>query len=225
MDRDIADVLIQMETSVSVKGTVSVEGEIKVELQSIRITLMPIEAMGPSCETDVHVDGDFVLEGCSPGRYTINMLAPAGTFLKAVRYGDTDITESPVVIGSSGPELKIVLERGGARLRGTIAAPEAEASVSACYLVARRTSQVDSSGMRLGHSDRGGAFFVKDLPPGRYRVFGFVTLDRGAVATSRTLRALESFGTEVDLKENEEAMVTTPLISADEAERIFRAGR
>ena len=70
---------------------------------------------------------------------------------------------------------------------------------SSYYLVVPRTSRLDGSGIRFGHSDSKGAFFVKDLQPGSYRVFGFVTLDHGVLATPRVLRALESLGTEVEL--------------------------
>ncbi|MFB3778568.1 MAG: collagen binding domain-containing protein [Bryobacteraceae bacterium] len=225
VDRDVVDVLIQMQTPVTVNGAILVEDAAEVDFTKLHVGLATLDSMGPSYGAFVRSDGSFVLEGCSPGRYTINVMAPSGTHLRSVHYGDSDITRSPMVIGSSGLDLKIVLARGGARLRGAVTLPGGGAPGSAYYLIVPRDGPIDGPGLRFGHTDKRGSFLIEDLQPGPYRAFGLVTLDRGALAAPRVLRALESFGTELELHDGEESTVSTPLISAEEGGRIFNLWR
>ena len=81
-----------------------------------------------------------------------------------------------------------------------------------------------SQGIESG-AVRDRATMVSALPPGRYRVFGFAAPDIATFQNPNILNSLGPLGAEVELAENQEATVTTDLISAEDGNTIFALGR
>ena len=227
VDRDVTDVFLEAPPPVSIPGSVAVEGEGDSDLSEVVVRLTTADALvGPSYDAAVQSDGSFVLENCSPGRYRLSVLAPPQMYLKAALYGSRDVANAELEISGAGADLEVILRNGMTRLSGTIAVGTPGGDFGGAYYIILPTRRpFDSSGIRFGHTDNRGAFAIEGLPPGRYRVFGFAAPDIGAFQNPNILNSLGSLGAEVELAENQEATVTTDLISAEDGNTIFALGR
>lgn len=227
VDRDVTGVFLEAPPTVSIQGAVTVESEGDADLSevSVRLTTAGI-LIGPSYESAVRSDGGFVLENCSVGRYRLSVEAPPGMYFKAARYGSREVADHEIEVSGSRSDLKVILRHGVTRLSGTITAMDAGGRLGgAYYVILPLRRPFDPLGIRSGHTDNRGSFTVDGLPPGRYRVFGFVAPDIGAFQNPNILNAPKSLGTEVELKENLESVVMTDLISAEDGSAVFDFGR
>lgn len=85
--------------------------------------------------------------------------------------------------------------------------------------------RVDGSGLRFGVSDNSGHFAIKDLPPGKYRVFAFTSPDPAAMLNPAVAEALAPLGTDVELKDHEHGEVSLNVIGISEAVAIIGRNR
>ncbi len=227
VDQDVTGIFLEAPPTVSISGSVTVDGENDADISKVVVRLTTAEALvGPNYDAAVRSDGSFVLEDCSLGRYRLSVLAPPQMYFKEARYGSRDVVDHEIEVSDVGSDLKVVLRNGVTRLSGTIAAGDAGGHwEGAYYVVLPLRRPFDPFGIRFGHTDNRGAFVVEGLPPGRYRVFGFATPDIGAFQNPNILNTPKSLGTEVKLTESREAVVTTDLISAKDGSAVFDLGR
>ncbi|HXG34637.1 MAG TPA: carboxypeptidase-like regulatory domain-containing protein [Bryobacteraceae bacterium] len=201
-------------------GKVTVDGVAGAKLKGMKVALVPADRiMDPSCSGEVQENGEVVLEGCSVGRYTLAVSTGRVHYVKQILYAGADITNGVLTGRHNGAELRIALREGAARIRGTLSPAK-----SAWYVVVpvELPAQVLPVQARLGYSDGTGTFLVEGLPPGRFAVVGLAAPDLSALHNPDALLALAALGTEVQLRENEEAVITAPLISALEGQRALR---
>jgi hypothetical protein len=227
IDKNVEAPAIEVAPFLTVAGTILVENQADAELAGVKVRLATVDALvGPSYDATVQRDGSFVISGCSPGEYTVTVKAPEGLYLKAVRYGSGDSTNSLINIGAAGPKLEIVLRSGAARLQGTIQATDGGVVQSSAYYAAVLADGKSlEPSVRLGRSDSRGRFELAGLVPGRYRLFAFVTPAPMALQSPKVLEALQPLGAEVELREGEQSTVMTRLIPAAEGARIFGLAR
>jgi len=95
---------------------------------------------------------------------------------------------------------------------------------SVCELVPAKLA-ADGSGIHFGNADRSGKFSVQELPPGHYRVYALASVDLFVLQNPKVLEAIEPFGTDVDLKENDKAAVALHVVPVDQAAWVFSRSR
>jgi hypothetical protein len=209
-DRDITALGIDAQPPVRLRGTVAVDGS--AGAKGIKVALMPTDGiMDPGCFGEAQENGEIVLESCNAGRYIVAVASTARTqYVKQIAYAGADITNDFVTVSDGGAALRVVLRRGAARIRGTLSPPK-----SGWYVVVPREvpAQVLPAQAQLGHSDSTGSFLIEGLPPGRFAVVGIAAPDVSALHNADALIALASLGTEVQVKESEEAVITVPLMT------------
>jgi hypothetical protein len=79
-----------------------------------KITLRSADlVIGPSygATVDDYNEG-FELKDCSPGQYTVEVVAPDGYYVKQMKYGTVEVTDSRISVSGQGAKLEIVLRRG-----------------------------------------------------------------------------------------------------------------
>ena len=152
--------------------------------------------------------------------------------MKSARYGQTDVAGREFEVGAGGGEMEIVLRAGAAQVEGTIERPPDAAEDGqdrmpgpAYYLLVPDKLRADGSGLRFGKADRGSKFSVKDLTPGHYRAYAFASIDLAAIQNPSVLKALEPFGTDLQLNENEKASLSLLVVPADQAAWAFAFSR
>jgi hypothetical protein len=179
-DADVDSVVVHMEPSLTVRGSLVYEGSIPRPVQS---QLEPIEvsvslasgAPGPRHEARLDPGGRFTLRGLRPGEYVVRISStPSGWFVKSVTVAGRDVSDTPLIVSStSEPIVTITLTDRATELMGTVRdarnLPVAGATVIAIP-AGSAPNALHPVRMREVRSSRLGVFYIAGLPPGDYLV-------------------------------------------------------
>lgn len=151
-------------------------------------------------------DGTLTFENVSVGDYKYSVASlPAGTYVKSVQFGGTDVTHGLIHITGSGGVLDVVLAGNAPSVSGSIVNDKGEAQAG--VTVALWTRDPDpgslSNGVAIATTDRSGGFQFQSLVPGAYSLAAFEDIDNG-LAQARDFLALFSGDAEkLELREGE----------------------
>jgi hypothetical protein len=167
--------------TISVGGVGRRTGTVPVMLQ-----LMPMEQFSSGRSYMAQPSNDpasegMVIEGVPAGEYRVTAQVPGG-YVAAIRCGEKDLLESPLVIGggASVPVIEVTLRNDGAEIDGSIAGmtvspnpamPAAVGPTTAAYVYV-----VPARGggeLKTVVSQPNGDFGIQQLAPGTYRVVAF----------------------------------------------------
>jgi hypothetical protein len=226
-DRDVEDARLDVLPPVSIRGRIRVEGEEQPNLTGAQVQLTSIAALvAPSFPAKMQANGTFLVENTSVGKYVMNVSVPAGMYVGSVRYGQTDIKDKEFDVTAGGDEMVITLRNGTAQLEGRIVQSKdpgdsGQGPAAGYFLLVPANLPADGSGLHFGSTDASGTFSLKELPPGSYRAYAFASLDLAAVQSPAGLKAIESFGTDITVNENDKITLTLSVVTADEATRAL----
>ena len=172
-------------------------------------------------------DGTFLLRNLNAGLYRIWFTGPGSFYMKSIRLGDTDISESGLDLREGGGgELEIVLSTGFAQVEGSVVDEESE-SVPPALVTLVPTNAPSLAGpsegasphkakdvYRMTMSDSQGHFTLGNVAPGPSKVFAWESLKNPYVALydSDLLKAYGSMGETVQVDEGDKKTVQTKLI-------------
>ncbi|MCC6989697.1 MAG: carboxypeptidase regulatory-like domain-containing protein [Acidobacteria bacterium] len=178
---DLSNVVIAMQKPGSVTGRIEFEGGPPAGIRPGQFRVQPVALdpiasqsflMGPPRTAD---DYTFVVRGAS-GPVLFRVGGAPGWYVKSVRYGGEDITDSPVVLaaGTDFPGVRILLTQTASSVSGVVRDDRGNAVVDATVVVfpADDTKWTFSSRfIRTGRPDTEGRFELKGLPANTgYRV-------------------------------------------------------
>lgn len=228
-DRDVVGLEIDALPPVTITGRVTVENGDLDGLPEGKIGLRSADlVIGPSygATIDDYNEG-FELKDCSPGQYTVEVVPPDGYYVKQMRYGGIEVTDSRISVTGQDAKLEIVFRRGAARLLGRWservgqnknAGGGERVTLGAYYVVVPQFRESPLLDVRLGYFDADGGFDIGGLAPGRYRVFARTSLDPDALRNATMFSASNTTGTEITLVEGGVADVVVPLPRDDDGE-------
>jgi hypothetical protein len=167
--------------------------------------------------SEVKDDGTFKLV-CFPGKSMTLVMRPIpdGYYLKSVRLGDRDLDglEMPSSGANSG-ELVITLSPNTATLTGSVTDAEHEPAISGTVVLApenrRRTDLFFAAAL-----DQNGTYTIRNIRPGRYKVFAFDSVEMGSYEDPEWLRLFEEKGESIELKESGKPVKDLTLIATEE---------
>ena len=239
---DVKDVVISLMPAATIKGQIRVEGTRSAtvaapDLQSIQVFLQGAGTFIVGGSTTPKADGPFLLEDISPGKYTLSTSrAPEGTYLKSLRFGQQDVLGKEIDLTSgAGGELELIFSYGAAIVSGTLQLPEPDpASAPADPATEKPTSQpaalivlvpdvlrADGSGILRANPDQTGAFAFRSVPPGHYRAYALESASVMSLDNPQVLDALQSKGTEVEVKENDKKDIQLKIIPSDDFQQVL----
>lgn len=239
---DVNGIAVNIVPPVSLRGQVRLDGTpssdvAQAHFSGVQISLMPSDrgnVFGAIGEATPKPDGSFTLEKIAPGKYYVRASRPgAGTYLKAIRFGQEEITGKELDLSQgSASELDIVFRYGPAEIDGTVNTSgdvtAADSQGAAQYLTTPASIflvpdvlEPDGSGIRQGATDRTGNFSIKQLPPGRYRAYAFEQVESDQLQNPDLLSQLQSKGIEVGVKEGDKKQIQVPLISAADFQQLL----
>jgi hypothetical protein len=225
-DADIDDLKIAVPLPVSIRGQVRVDSVASpVDLSNISISLVAAGPLvAPSCGARVLADGSFVIEACSPGDYVVTIKAPPELYVKLLASGSQELRDRLLTARGGSVPLDVVLKSGTAQIAGTIVGDSAGGSPLPSigyYVLLPSARPLTGSGARFGNADSQGKFRITGLEPGKYRLFAFESPSLTAFDNPEVLKALESVGSEVELKDSDSAAVFLTLLTGQTAANIF----
>jgi hypothetical protein len=205
-------------------GRVRAEADAKVSLGGIRIYLQTQEtgSTGSSGFATVKPDGAFAVQNLANDVYVLTLARSSDddVYIKSIRLGDSDVTESALDLtqGVPGP-LDITLAPGTAQLSGTVMREQQPAAGATVVIVPEGARRSLSRFYRTGTADQNGAFVMRGVTPGDYKVFAWDELEESIYQDPEFLQPFESKGRAVSLKPQARETVQLELLSGTEASR------
>ncbi len=178
---DVTGVSLVLHNSLSVSGRFRFEGgsprPTQEELQQLTLSLTPQDSSGnePQQPGRMNADGQFAMGGYLPGRYTISLQSPGGSWtLTSVMANGHDLLRTPLVLDSNVSDVVITFTDRPTELTGTVqglANPQEPLTVvifPADYSAANQAGMLSHRSRVVTPSDA--QFAVEGLPPGDYLV-------------------------------------------------------
>jgi hypothetical protein len=167
-------------------------------------------------QSDAVPDKPFVLRDAPPDVYSLSIVGDDSVYVKSVRLGDTDYTDSNVeVSGGAQGDLVVTVSSKGAEVSGTVEGPDhSVASGSKVTLVPDSPrSAVDRYYKTTAAADDG-TFSIKGVAPGAYTLYAWEDVD-DSFKDPNFLRRFGSSGVPVEAKEGSNLSVKLVAIPAD----------
>ena len=158
------------------------------------------EAFGNSFATSAQ-DGSFAIENLPPARYRIDCSSlPPDTYLLQIKQGERDAVKEGVTIGAADTmDLVVSLGGSGGQIDGTVA--DGAGTKGAAAVVALVPDDRDASQLfRTTTTDQNGAFALRAVAPGSYRLFAWPEVDGAAYRNAEFLKKYEEQATAVKVE-------------------------
>ena len=178
VNADMDDVVIDIAAGSPLKGHLKIEGG-TAKASDLEVNLSPGEAgpFGRPPSVEIAEDGSFEFDSVVSGIWDIGVNPlPDGFYIKSMRYGDQDVLdeEMNLEIGNR-PALEIVVSARAATVEGSVLVEAGGAKRTRGLVLlapAEPKDRVLSYYERVS-ADADGHFRIKNVTPGRYRLFAF----------------------------------------------------
>jgi hypothetical protein len=227
INRDVNDVRIVSLSGSRVRGQLRIEGNRTVDFSSLWVLLRSSRrdsgatfAGGPEL-VRVKNDGTFELKTIPAGTYSVRVEGSGeipDSFLKSVKSGGSDVTNSGLTVGGGGTyALDLLIGVGAGKLEG-VATDSDDHPVADAVVVAVPTgdhrNRLDL--YQKGVTDQRGTFHLSGLTPGDYALFAFESVEEGAYYDAAFLKPYEGSSENVHLDENSKKTLQLKVIPAAE---------
>jgi hypothetical protein len=222
----IDDVKLMITAGLTIAGSVRfaglppVEGQTLSNLAGMRVRLLPQDSvMFEGQDAQVSTDASFVLLQVPGGSYTMDVRnVPEGFYVKSIRIGDQEVLGTGFTVPEAGlgGRVEIILSDRGAKVAGLVADPQRQPAPGALVVLAPVAEGAPRPDLlRQTTSNEGGAFSLKGIPPGKYRIFAFESLeDPGICMDPEFVKSIVDKGQVLELEENGSAAVQLSLLSS-----------
>jgi hypothetical protein len=223
-DGDVENLLLRPAPIVQIKGRIDATGSSHLEPALVKVMLKPAEnrLVSPAFAAKISDTGAIRFDQpISSGAYALRINTPEGFYVKGVRFGSTDVSDGVIKTNESGGDLSIIVSGGTGQLSIHVDRDSSEAVGSVYYVVASSQAQADGQGLYTAVTGDDGSATLKNVVPGRYRVYAFRSVDFVAIRTATTLKALEAVSKAVEVNGGVTANVSVGMVSPDQAKLAF----
>jgi hypothetical protein len=208
---------------ISVPGRIRVEGEVALDLRSLRVKEV---RGGPTGEPNPHdsgnrvaADGTFKLEDLIPDRYGVVVSGlPGGFYTKSIRLGESDITYSGFEVrGGPLAGIDVLVSPKAAMVSGVALSPDTgnPAAGASVVLVPKEKERMQIPEFySQAATDQYGRFTFKGVAPGEYQVYAWEDVESTAWMDPEFMKPLDGKGEPVTVGESAQASVQVRVIPA-----------
>jgi len=234
-DQDVNDLVVPLTAGIEITGTMKVEGSDSLQVSAPQqpaaapaaqpsITLQPIQS-DPNFGSPfarANDDGTFQIRGIIPNKYRLstNQL-PDGTYIKTIRFGGQDITKTDLdLTAGTGGAIEILLSPNASDVSGVVRNDNGEAVPG--VMVSLWNPGTSSDPPKIANTDQNGAFKIRNLGPGEYRVAAFEDIEPGLIQDPDFRQRFDTQAITVKIGENahendELKMISKAAIDAEVA--------
>jgi len=222
--QDVNDILLTPSAGLDISGTVSMEGTASSQQLTVQVSLEPVEPTGfyRGLGSGVENSGVITIHGVSPEVYRVNVFnTPPGKYVKSIRFGDRDAKNGQIDLTSGvAAPLNIVLGADGGSVSGTVENADGQPAMSAFVTVVPEGEEAGREDLlKQATSDPNGKFEVRDIAPGKYRVFAWEEVSDGAVQSAEFRAPFESKSVSVMIGPSGSESIKLTLISSDDIDK------
>jgi hypothetical protein len=192
---DVNGIEMHLTPYVDLKGVLRIEGATSVKPSQLRVVWQGSTA-------DVKEDGHFSFRDLRPDVDRPTVWGAADLFVRNIRCGPADVTESGVdLTGGGSCDLAITVSANGGQIAGSVEDDQGRPAKAAIVtLVAQGSRRTDL--FRQTTSDDGGHFLFVGMAPGSYRLYAWERVDVNAVRYDPDfVKSYEDFGRSIEMVE------------------------
>jgi hypothetical protein len=212
---------VNFQPPAEIKGRIVVEENGDLKGAGLNIILQP-KSTGPmmgGTGGQMKEDLTFKLSNIGPDPYDINVFGfPEGFYLKSIRIGDQDVTETGADFTRGVPagEMTVVINPNGGQIEGTVQNAKSENAVGATVTLIPDESHRSLTWLyKTSNTDQNGHFTVTGLRPGEYKIYAWEDIEPGSYQDPDFMKPHESSGKAVSIKESAHETVQLTAIPAE----------
>lgn len=159
---------------------------------------MPIGTVKP--------DGSFVFDNVAADQYRLRVNhLPDGTYLKSARLGDQDALGHDLDLsgGVGAAAMDIVLSATAGQIDGTVQTDQRKTATGVqISLIPDPADPTRTDLFASTVSDQNGQFSLKNITPGKYRLYAWEEIENGIQYNPEFMKPLVELGTKITVEEN-----------------------
>lgn len=204
-------------------GRVVVEDNGDLKGAGLGVNLLPRmnQPMMGGAGGQVKDDLTFKLNNLGPDPYDVMVYGlPEGFYLKSVRLGSEDVTETGADFtrGVPAAEMVIVINPHGGQVEGTVQNSQGENAVAATVTLIPDEKHRSLNWLyKTANTDQNGHFTINGVRPGDYRIYAWEDIEPGAFQDPDYIKPHESAGQSLSIKESDHGKVELTAIPAEKA--------
>ncbi len=212
---------LNLQPPLEIQGHVKIEENGDLKGAAINVMLRP-KTSGPMMGgggAQLKDDLSFKIGNLSADPYEVNVGGlPEGFYLKSVRLGQLDITETGADFSQGGAagDLTIVINPNGGQIEGSVQNSKGEAAIGATVTLIPDAGHQSLTWLyKTASTDQNGRFTVKGVRPGEYKIYAWEEVEQGAYMDPDFVKPHESAGESVSVKDGAQATVQLKAIPAE----------
>jgi hypothetical protein len=232
-DHNVDGLVIAMSPGPEVSGTIKVEGWESLQPPQGQQASASTVTAGPQIQVSLNPtsgetrfgwpfanaedDGTFVIRGVMPDKYRVqaNNL-PEGTYIKSIHLGGEDVKKMGLDLTSgSGGALEILLSPNAADISGVV---HKEGGDAATGVRVTLWSPDDPDSLKIANTDQNGAFKLRNVAPGDYRIVAWEDVEPGLLQDPDFRARFENRAATLKIEENAHETPEVKLLSKDEVD-------
>jgi hypothetical protein len=206
-DANVKGVVIPLLEPLKISGTVRLDGEVKISLDTLMVVPRPVESPSfGSYSAPVSRDGTFKIDSIAPDRYYLHLFRlPETTYFKSARFGKLDVLESGLDLTEAQGVVTLELTIGTkpGTVEGTVQEDTKPVPGSTVMLVPDPVRPGQQFFSKAAATDQNGRFTIKGVAPGKYALYAW--RDEPEVDWSSdpdALKSIESKAVKVTVEES-----------------------
>lgn len=204
------DVTAALTLAFDIIGSVEVEGAPRGSVPGLAVRLLPSEglALGPQPASKVAGDGSIRLSGVTPGLWTLVIDSlPEGLWIKTESFASSEVVAGELNVNESARgQLRIVLANNGAQISGTVAVDARPCRATVVLAPAAPELRSSHQMYRITNSTERGAFTLKGVRPGSYKLFAFQEIEPYEWFDPEQLKMVEAMGEPITVSAGENTL-------------------
>ena len=215
-DKSIEGIVLRMETTRDVQGSVVVEEKTPVDLGNANVRLTPRAPMQGRYPQPAHIDArQFTLKGVLPFPAIVEVDGlPQNCYVKEIRYGGRPVPPEGVDI-TSGEQLEIVLSTAVAEFAGMVVDAGGKGVSNAEVTLISG----DTAGWPRQTRSRSGGDFTLRVKPGEYQAIAWEAVDMNLL-TPDFLKHFAGAATPVKLAAGSHEITRLTVVSFAETQKL-----
>ena len=216
----VEGVEVTLKPGMEISGIVSSEGQTKVDLTQVNISLQPKEfapMMGGS-SVRVKDDGTFVIRNVFPDTYRVAAFAGGQSFyVKSVLAGQQEAPKGEItIVDGAPPSLTVVVSSAAAQVSGSVFNDKKEPALgSTAVLIPSADRRDQQQYYKTATVDQNGTFNFTGIAPGDYTLLAWQNVDAGAWQDPEFFARFETKGKTLHVKENDVVTAELEALNAD----------
>jgi protocatechuate 3,4-dioxygenase beta subunit len=215
------EIALVLAPPLDVKGKLRIEGNAGLAGPPASSFTMRLtrRGFGPRITANAAADGTFTLKQVPPGEWLLNINPmPPGAFLKQARFGEQDIRFARMEIKPGSEDaVSIVISMNTAQIHGEVDAGGGDSKRAGILLAPTGQYSTLTRFFYDVAADDSGKFQLKDIAPGKYKIFALEKLAPGEFKTPEAAGQLDPLGEEIELAEGAKPEVHPKLIPVERA--------